>query len=172
MALRNMVYEGDPQLRKKSREITEFGKRTADLMDDLKDTLTEQKGLGLAAPQVGVLRRAVVIVNGDEMIELINPEIIENSGEVRLKEACLSCPGVYGYVTRPQFVKVKAVDRNGQEFLMECEEMTARAACHEIDHLNGVLFVDLAEKILSEDDFDEEDDFEDEFDDDIEIKEE
>ena len=158
MALRNIIFEGDPGLRKKSRRITIFNTRIAQLMDDLRETLVDANGLGLAAPQVGVLRRAAVMVDmdNDEIIELLNPEIIEQEGEIGLREACLSCPGISGYVVRPEKVRVRAYTRDGEVFEREFQEMSARAACHEIDHLDGILFTDIAEEI-SEDGNDESD---------------
>ncbi len=154
MALRNILIEGDPQLRKKCREVTDFSDKTAALMDDLRETLIDANGLGLAAPQVGILRRAVVIVRDDEIVELINPNIVEKSGEVTLEEACLSCPGVSGEVTRPRKVTVEAYDRHGEKFSIECTDMAARAACHELDHLDGTLFIDIASVLHYEDEED------------------
>ena len=158
MAIRNILKEKDPALKKKSREILEFNERLHVLLDDMKETLFDANGLGLAAPQVGVLRRAVLIVEITEnaeqpeerIIELINPEIIEESGELSSNEGCLSVPGVYGIVSRPENVKVKALDRFGNEFELSCSGLTARAACHEIDHLNGIIFTSIAERILTE----------------------
>lgn len=147
MALRNILTDKDPLLRKKSREVADFNDRIHQLMDDLVDTLRDANGLGLAAPQVGVLRRAVVMVDGEEVVELINPEILERDGEIGMQEACLSLPGLAGYVVRPEKVKVRAFTRDGEEFIREFEELSARAACHETDHLDGVLFTDLAEEV-------------------------
>ncbi len=147
MALRNILTKEEPLLRKKSRVVTDYNERIAQLMDDLIDTLKEANGLGLAAPQVGILRRAVVMVDGEEVVELINPEIVSREGEIGMEEACLSCPGLAGYVVRPEKVTVRAFDRNGKEFTREFEGISARAACHETDHLDGVLFIDLAEDV-------------------------
>ncbi len=156
MALRNILLEGDEQLRKHSRPVTDFGQRTRDLMTDLGETMVKANGAGLAAPQVGILRRAVVIVRDDEIVELINPEIIErNEEEVGLYEGCLSCPGLRGLVMRPTYVKVKAQDRNGKWFELECNDMAARAACHEIDHLDGKLFIDLVDRVYTDEELDE-----------------
>ncbi len=158
MALRKILTEEDPILRKKSKPVTDFGKRTADLMDDLTDTMVKANGLGLASPQVGLLRRAVVIVRDEKIVELINPEIIASEGEETGLEGCLSVPGKSGYVCRPTKVTVKAQDRNGEWFELECEGMAARAACHELDHLDGILYIDKAEEVLDDSElYDEED---------------
>ena len=143
MAIRNIRVDDDPILRKKSREVTEFNDRLFDLLDDMKETMYHSGGVGLAGPQVGVLKRVVVMdVSEDrnDFIELINPEIIEKSGSQTGNEGCLSFPGVWGEVERPMYVKVKASDRNGKEFVIEGEELLARAICHECDHLDGVVF--------------------------------
>ena len=158
MAKRNILPERDATLYKKSRAVTNFNNRLYVLMDDMRETLLEANGLGLAAPQVGVLRRAVLVVDTEkesqspeeQIIELINPEIIEESGEQTGSEGCLSLPGVYGLVKRPETVKVTAQDRNGEKFELFCAGLTARAVCHEVDHLNGILFRGLAERILTE----------------------
>lgn len=156
MALRNILINGDEQLRKHCRPVTDFGAKTAELMTDLAETMVKANGLGLAAPQVGILRRAVVIVREEEIVELINPEIIERSEEeVGAYEGCLSCPNMRGMVMRPRHVRVKAQDRNGNWFELDCEEMAARAACHEIDHLDGKLFIDLVDRIYTEEELDE-----------------
>ena len=155
MALRNIVTQGDVALTKKCREVTEFNDRIRQLIDDLGDTLLESGGVGLAAPQVGVLRRVIVVLetnvgeDEDEILyELVNPEIIEQSGEQSGPEGCLSVPGVYGIVTRPEYVKVRAYDRDGEPFEVEAHGLTARCFCHEIDHLDGHLFTEKAERIL------------------------
>ena len=157
MAFRNILTGEDEALRKRSREITDFGERIHQLMDDLQDTLVENNGLGLAAPQVGVLRRAIVIIDGEQTVELLNPEITETDGEVVSEEACLSFPGLYGTVARPQKIKVRADNRFGETFEREFEGISARAVCHEKDHLDGVLFVDLAEELFEENGGDPED---------------
>ena len=158
MALRNILCDGDPALLKKSREVADFNKRLHILLDDMHETLKEANGLGLAAPQVGVLRRAALIVDttiGEEsaderIIELINPEIIAKSGEQTGSEGCLSFPGIYGIVKRPELVKVRAQDRHGAAFELWGKDLTARAICHEIDHLDGKVFTSLAERYLTE----------------------
>lgn len=152
MALRNIVKKGDECLNKKCREVTDFNGRLHKLLDDMRDTLIESNGVGLAAPQVGVLRRVVLVMdtnNDDEIIELINPEIIEFDGEQEGPEGCLSVPGVWGIVKRPYWVKVKAQDRNGEWFEVEGDGLTGRCFCHEIDHLSGVLFDVRAERLLT-----------------------
>jgi len=165
MATRNILTSSDSALKKNSRIVTDFNKRLHQLLDDMRETLIDANGLGLAAPQVGVLRRAVLIVDyitkaeGDEpeehIIELINPEIIAKSGVQEGSEGCLSIPGVFGMVTRPEIVRVRAQDRHGNVFELTCKNITARAVCHEIDHLNGVLFTALTDHILTEDELDE-----------------
>ncbi len=145
MAKRNIVLRGDEILRKSSREVTEFNEKLWVLLDDMAETMYAQDGVGLAAVQVGILRRVVVVDTGEQLYELVNPEIIEESGSQTGGEGCLSFPDEYGQVTRPMKVTVRAQDRNGREFTVEGEELLARAFCHEIDHLNGRLFVDLVE---------------------------
>ena len=142
MALRQIVEIGEPVLRKKSKVVTEVNDKIRQLLDDMADTMYDADGVGLAAPQVGILKRMVVIDIGEGLIELINPEIIETEGEYLDTEGCLSVPGESGEVLRPYRVKVKAQDRNGQWFEIEGEELLARAFCHEIDHLDGILYVD------------------------------
>ena len=142
MALRNIVKEGDSVLRKNCREVTDFNDRLHILLDDMKDTLIEADGAGLAAPQVGILKRVAIVSVDDAYYEIINPEIIAVEGEQTGPEGCLSVPGVYGTVSRPMKVTVKAFDRNGKEFTVSGEGLLARAFCHEIDHLDGILFKD------------------------------
>lgn len=158
MAIREIRKKGDPCLEKVCHPVTEFNERLHLLLDDMRETLEESGGVGLAAPQVGVLRRAVLVietnVNEDEdeyIIELINPELIETSGEQTGAEGCLSVPGEYGIVTRPMYAKVRAQDRYGEWFEVEGEGLTARCFCHEIDHLDGVVFTSKCERMLSED---------------------
>lgn len=142
MALRNIAKEGDSVLRKSCREVTEFNDRLHILLDDMRETLIEADGAGLAAPQVGILRRVAIVSVDDEYYEIINPEIIASEGEQTGPEGCLSVPGVYGSVSRPMRVTVKARDRYGKEFTVSGEGLLARAFCHEIDHLDGTLFKD------------------------------
>lgn len=143
MAVKQILPFGDPILRKKAKPVTEMSERIVKLLDDMVETLYASDGrAGLAAPQVGVLRRVVVMDCGDGLIELINPEILEMHGEQTGAEACLSFPGYYGYVKRAQSVKVKTLNRNGETVIVHGEGYLARCMQHEIDHLNGVLFVD------------------------------
>lgn len=156
MAWRTIILEGDSVLRKKSKPVTDFGKRTAELMDDLSDTLSKIQGAGLAAPQVGILRRAVVIMREGTLVELINPTILESSEEQEGQfEGCLSCPDKRGWLLRPKIVKVRAQNRDGKWFELECEGIAARAACHETDHLDGILFIDKVDHVYTEEEVDE-----------------
>ncbi len=148
MAIRKILTDEDELLRKKSRIVEKFDDRLFTLLDDMADTMYEANGVGLAAPQVGVLRQVVVIDVGDGIIELINPKIILSESEQEGSEGCLSSPGEYGMVKRPYMVIVRALDRDGREIEVEGEELLARALCHEIDHLNGVLFKDIADYML------------------------
>ena len=151
MGIRKIREAGDPCLNKVCRPVTEFNARLHELLDDLADTLEEAGGVGLAAPQGGILRRVCIVEDEQgEIIELVNPEIIASDGEQDGTEGCLSFPGKYGYVKRPDHVVVKACDRYGKEFLVEGYGLTARAFCHEIDHLNGTVFVDLCDKLLTD----------------------
>ncbi|MGN0545155.1 MAG: peptide deformylase [Acutalibacteraceae bacterium] len=140
MAMRNIVKLGDPTLKKHSRVVEKFDSRLSQLIDDMKETMYAAQGCGLAAVQVGVLKRVVVIDVGDGFIELVNPEIIYREGEQCEEEGCLSIPGECGVTLRPAVVKVKAQDRNGQWRVLKGEGLKARCFCHEIDHLDGILF--------------------------------
>lgn len=162
MALRNILKEGDETLTKRCRLVTDFNARLHDLLDDMAETMMEAQGVGLAAPQVGILRRAVIVLEtnveegeADYIIELINPEIIESDGEQNGPEGCLSVPGVYGMVKRPERVVVRAQDRNGEFFEVEGYGLTARAFCHEIAHLEGQLFLEVSDHIMTEDELDD-----------------
>ena len=148
MAKRNIVKFGDELLRKKCREVTAFDDRLWVLLDDMYETMKAANGVGLAAPQVGILKRAVVIDVGDGKIELINPVITSAKGKQRDKEGCLSAPDVWGYVERPLKVKITAMNRYGKEIKVEGKDLLARAFCHEIDHLNGIIFTDLADEMI------------------------
>lgn len=157
MALRNILTQEEPRLYKKCRPVTEFNERLHQLLDDMAETLAASNGVGLAAPQVGVLRRAVLVLetnvaeDEDEyVIELINPEILETSGEQEGPEGCLSVPGEYGLVKRPMHVKLRAQDRDGNWFEVEGEGLTARCFCHELDHLDGIVFTSKCERMLTE----------------------
>ena len=149
MAIRNIVKDGDPVLTKKCRPVEKFDKKLAILLDDMAETMHKANGVGLAAPQVGLLRRVAVVDIGEGVIELVNPKIIAFSGEQEGLEGCLSFPGEWGITKRPEYVKVKALDRNGEEFTIEGRELLAKAFCHELDHLEGVVFKDVAERILT-----------------------
>ena len=162
MALRNVIKEGDPVLAKRCRPVTDFNEKLHVLLDDMRETLADAEGVGLAAPQVGILRRAVLVVETnhpegeeDTYIELINPEITSSEGEQGGPEGCLSVPGVYGYVLRPERVKVRSQDRNGEWFELEVHGLTARAVCHELAHLEGQLFTEGADHIMDDEELEE-----------------
>lgn len=157
MARRNILLTGESALTKHCRPVTEFNERLHQLLDDMAETLANENGVGLAAPQVGILRRAVIVLEtnvpeGEEeyLIELINPEIIETSGEQYGPEGCLSVPGEFGLVKRPMTVKVRAQDRNGNWFVVEGTGLTGRCFCHELDHLEGILFTEKCDRMLTE----------------------
>ena len=155
MALRTIRVEGDPVLTKISRPVDKMTPRIHDLIADMLDTMYEAMGVGLAAPQVGILKRVVVIDVGDGPIILINPEIIEKSGEQTGDEGCLSVPGMSGQVTRPNYVKVKALNEDMEEVVYEGEGLLARAFCHELDHLDGHMYTELVEGELHHVSYDE-----------------
>ncbi len=146
----NIVKIGEDVLRKKSRPVEEITPRIIRLLDDMQETLKDSGGVGLAAPQVGVLKRIVLVDNGDEVLELINPEIIEKKGTQEEVEGCLSCPNQWGTVVRPAYVKVRATNRFGEVYEADGTELTARCFCHELDHLDGTLFVDKVTHMLTE----------------------
>ena len=157
MALRNIVTKEDKILYKVCRPVVKFDERLHQLLDDMADTLIKANGVGLAAPQVGVLRRAVLVIETnveegeeEEILELINPELIDTSGEQVGAEGCLSVPGEYGIVRRPERAKVRAQDRNGNWFEYEGEGLTARCICHELEHLDGHLFTEKCDRMLTE----------------------
>lgn len=141
MAIRQIRIMGDDRLEKVCKPVKELTPRTKELIEDMLDTMYDANGVGLAAPQVGILKRIVVIDVGDGPIVMINPEILETSGEQTGQEGCLSLPGQAGIVTRPNYVKAKALDENMEEFIIEGEELLARAICHECDHLEGIMYV-------------------------------
>ncbi len=148
MAIRKILTSEDPVLHKPCRMVEKIDDRIITLLDDMVDTLYESGGVGLAAPQVGVLRRVVVIDTGEGLIELINPEIIKEKGKQTDGEGCLSYPGKYGMVTRPNYVTVRAMNRDGEIFEIEGEGLLARAFCHEVDHLDGKMFMRLVDEWL------------------------
>ena len=150
MGLRKILTDKDPALHKVCRPVEKFDGRLHRLMDDMKETLAEANGVGLAAPQVGILRRVVLVDTGDEVLELINPSLLETSGEQVGAEGCLSVPGKYGLVKRPNYAKVRAQDRVGNWFEAEGEELIARCFCHELDHLDGILYTEVMERFLTE----------------------
>ena len=154
MAIRRIVTEGDDLLTKKCRPVTDFNQRLHQLLDDMLDTLEESGGAGLAAPQVGILRRAVVVIAGegeeDGFLELVNPEIIFSEGEQTGPEGCLSVPGRWGMVTRPGHVRVRAQDRYGDWFEAEGEDLIARCFCHELEHLDGRLYVEHIDRFMTD----------------------
>lgn len=162
MALRKIREIGDPILNKTCKEVKEVTDRTKDLIDDMFETMYEAQGVGLAAPQVGILKRIVVIDCGDDPLLLINPEVLETSGEQTGQEGCLSVPGKAGFVTRPNYAKVKAYNEDMEEFIVEGEELLARALLHEIDHLDGHLYVEKVEGDLMDVVPDDEDEMEEE----------
>ena len=156
MAIREIRKKGDPCLEKVCHPVTEFNERLHLLLDDMRETLEESGGVGLAAPQVGILRRVCIVEDSEgEIIELVNPEIIERDGEQEGGEGCLSLPERYGVVKRPNHVKVCAQDRNGNTFEVEGTGLTARCFCHEIDHLDGVLFTDRATHMYTDEEMEE-----------------
>ena len=163
MGLRKILTDKEPALHKVCKPVTNFDSKLFKLLDDMRDTLIESGGVGLAAPQVGILRRVVLVDVGEEdseIIELINPEMLETDGEQYGPEGCLSVPGKYGLVKRPYYAKVRAQDRNGDWFVAEGEELIARCFCHELDHLDGILYTQVMDRFLTEEELagDEEDD--------------
>ncbi len=150
MALRNILTDKEPALHKVCKPVVNFDAKLHRLLDDMRDTLIESGGVGLAAPQVGILRRVVLVDNGEEILELVNPTLVETDGEQEGAEGCLSVPGKYGLVKRPYYAKVRAQDRDGNWYEAEGEELTARCFCHELDHLDGILYTQLMERYLTE----------------------
>ena len=150
MGLRKILTDAEPALHKVCRPVENFDWRLHKLLKDMKDTLIDSNGVGLAAPQVGILRRVVLVDTGEEILELINPTLIETAGEQTGAEGCLSVPGKYGLVTRPYYAKVRAQDRDGNWFEAEGEELIARCFCHELDHLDGILYTEVMDRFLTE----------------------
>ncbi len=150
MGLRKILTDAEPALHKVCRPVEKFDRRLHKLLDDMRQTLAEANGVGLAAPQVGILRRVVIVDTGEEILELVNPELLETDGEQVGAEGCLSVPGKYGLVKRPYYAKVRAQDRNGDWFEAEGEELIARCFCHELDHLDGIVYTEVMERFLTE----------------------
>ena len=152
MALRNIRKLGDDILRKKCRPVETIDERILTLLDDMAETMYKANGVGLAGPQIGVLRRIAVVDIGEGLLELINPEIIKSKGTQRDVEGCLSCPNEWGYVVRPKEIIVKGQDRTGKFFQLKLKDFFARAVCHELDHLDGQLFIDIADEMVDPND--------------------
>ena len=150
MGLRKILTTEESALHKVCRPVEKFDWRLHKLLNDMKETLAEANGVGLAAPQVGILRRVVIVDTGEEILELVNPELLETSGEQVGAEGCLSVPGKYGLVKRPMVAKVRAQDRDGNVFEAEGQELIARCFCHEIDHLDGIVYTEVMERYLTE----------------------
>ena len=149
MGIRKILTDKDPALHKVCRPVEKFDWRLHKLLDDMADTLEEANGVGLAAPQVGILRRVVIVDTGEEILELVNPVMLETSGEQVGAEGCLSVPGKYGLVKRPYIAKVRAQDRDGQWYEAEGEELIARCFCHELDHLDGIVYTEVMDRYLT-----------------------
>ena len=160
MALRKILTDAEPALHKVCKKVENFDSKLFKLLDDMRDTLIESGGVGLAAPQVGILRRVVLVDVGmedNEIIELINPTMVETDGEQYGPEGCLSVPGKYGLVKRPMYAKVRAQDRNGDWFEAEGEELIARCFCHELDHLDGIIYTEVMDRFLTDEELNAED---------------
>ena len=155
MGIRNILTDQEPSLHKTCRPVVAFDKKLHKLLDDMGETMRDANGVGLAAPQVGILRRVVTVDLGDEILELVNPELVETDGEQTGPEGCLSVPGKYGLVTRPYYAKVKAQDRYGEWFEAEGEELIGRCFCHENDHLDGIVYTEVMERFLTEEELQE-----------------
>lgn len=149
MGLRKILTDKEPALHKVCKPVTVFDRKLHNLLDDMRETLIDSCGVGLAAPQVGILRRVVLVDVGDEILELVNPELLETDGEQIGAEGCLSVPGKYGLVKRPYWAKVRAQDRNGEWYEAEGEEIIARCFCHELDHLDGIMYTEVMERFLT-----------------------
>ena len=156
MGLRKILSDQEPALHKVCKPVENFDGKLHKLLDDMRETLIESGGVGLAAPQVGILRRVVLVDNGEEIIELVNPTLVETDGEQIGAEGCLSIPGKYGLVKRPFYAKVRAQDRNGKWFESEGEELTARCFCHELDHLDGIVFTEVMDRLLTDEELEAE----------------
>ncbi len=157
MGLRKILTDKEPALHKVCKPVVSFDAKLHKLLDDMRETLIESGGVGLAAPQVGILRRVVLVDTGEEILELINPEMLETDGEQVGAEGCLSVPGKYGLVKRPYWAKVRAQDRDGNWYEAEGEELIARCFCHELDHLDGIIYTEVMERFLTEEELSLED---------------
>ena len=155
MGLRRIHTTDEPALHKVCKPVTSFDWRLRKLLDDMRDTLIDSNGVGLAAPQVGILRRVVLVDNGEKVLELINPTLVETDGEQIGAEGCLSVPGKYGLVKRPYYAKVRAQDRNGNWYEAEGEEIVARCFCHELDHLDGIVYTEVMERFLTDEELEQ-----------------
>lgn len=155
MGLRKILTDKEPALHKVCKPVETFDRKLHKLLDDMHETLAEANGVGLAAPQVGILRRVVIVDTGDEILELVNPELLETDGEQEGAEGCLSVPGRYGLVKRPYYAKVRAQDRFGNWYEAEGEELIARCFCHELDHLDGIVYTQVMERFLSDEELEE-----------------
>ena len=158
MGLRRILTDKEPALHKTCKEVVNFDAKLHKLLDDMHETLEDSGGVGLAAPQIGILRRVVLVDNGEEVLELVNPTLVETDGEQIGAEGCLSVPGKYGLVKRPYYAKVRAQDRFGEWFEADGEELTARCFCHELDHLDGIIYTEVMERYLTDEElgYDEE----------------
>ena len=158
MALRKILTDKDPALHKVCKPVEVFDNKLHKLLEDMRETLIDSNGVGLAAPQVGILRRVVLVDTGEEILELINPEMLETDGEQVGAEGCLSVPGKYGLVKRPYWAKVRAQDRNGDWYEAEGEELIARCFCHELDHLDGIVYTEVMERYLTKEELEYDED--------------
>ena len=157
MGLRKILTDKEPALHKVCKPVTAFDRKLHKLLDDMQETLLEANGVGLAAPQVGILRRVVIVDTGEEILELVNPTLVETDGEQIGAEGCLSVPGKYGLVKRPYYAKVRAQDRDGNWYEAEAEELIARCFCHELDHLDGIIYTEVMERFLTEEELEADD---------------
>ena len=155
MGLRKILTDKDPALHKVCKPVEKFDGKLHKLLDDMQETLAQANGVGLAAPQVGILRRVVIVDTGEEILELVNPELVATDGEQEGAEGCLSVPGRYGLVKRPYYAKVRAQDRFGQWFEAEGEELIGRCFCHELDHLDGILYTQVMDRFLTDEELEE-----------------
>ena len=154
MGLRKILTDKEPSLHKVCRPVEKFDSKLHKLLDDMVETMKDAHGVGLAAPQIGILRRVVVVDTGDEVLELVNPTLLETDGEQVGAEGCLSVPGKYGLVKRPYYAKVRAQDRNGDWYEVEGEEIIARCFCHELDHLDGIVYTEVMDRFLRDEELD------------------